>query len=49
MFLMKCSIAVNDNSQESTICNSVYLQKQDTELYICCSPIPFEPLSHFIS
>ena len=44
MFLIKCSIAVNDNSQEPIMCNSVYLKKQDTELYIHCLQIPSEPL-----
>ena len=44
MFLMKCSIAVNDNSQEPIIYKSVYLKKQDTEMYIHCSQIPSEPL-----
>lgn len=44
MFLMKCSIAVNDNGQEPIMYNSVYLKKQDTELYIHCCQIPSEPL-----
>ena len=44
MFLMKCSLAVNDNSQEPIIYKSVYLKKQDTEMYIHCSQIPSTPL-----